>query len=114
MVVGGLLSMMGFNLSTQLTGAALVAGALVSGWMGFRQHRRKHAAPSTLPASQAHLDAGQTVQVDHWDGHASTSVRYRGANWHAVPEKPGETLTTGAHEVIELRGNSLVLRAIGQ
>jgi membrane protein implicated in regulation of membrane protease activity len=114
MFVGAVFSMMGYSLPIQLIGAAVVAGTLVLVWMGFRQYRRQHMAPSVQTPSIADLDVGQTVLVDHWDANASTSVRYRGATWHAVPALPGDALSIGAHEVVELRGNTLVIRAAGQ
>jgi membrane protein implicated in regulation of membrane protease activity len=114
MFVGALLSMMGFSLSTQLISAAVVAGTSVLVWMALRQYQRQHLAPSMQTPSPADLDVGQTVLVDHWNANGSTSVRYRGASWHAIPALPGEALSVGAHEVVELRGNTLVIRAAGQ
>jgi membrane protein implicated in regulation of membrane protease activity len=109
MLVGGVLSM-----PIQMACAAAVAGSLVVGWMAFRQHRRRHRGSTAPPSTHGGLDVGQTVHVDRWSDDACTSVRYRGANWQAVPASLDAVLTTGTHEVIGLRGNTLVIQTIGK
>jgi membrane protein implicated in regulation of membrane protease activity len=114
MLVGGVLSMLGFALPIQMACAAAVAGSLVVGWMAFRQHRRRHRGSTAPLSTHGGLDVGHTVHVDRWSDDACTSVRYRGANWQAVPASLDAVLTTGAHEVIGLRGNTLVIQTIGK
>jgi len=101
---------LGAGLSTQLVVAAVVGVGAVLGWYLVRRKGR----PSR-PASQANpdinLDIGGTVLIETWSPDGTASVRYRGAQWTAVP-RPGAAPATGMHRVAEVVGSRLVVDKI--
>ena len=101
---------LGAGLSAQLVVAAVVGVGAVLTWYMVRRKGR----PSR-PASQANpdvnLDIGGTVLIEAWGADGTASVRYRGAQWTAVP-RPGAAPATGMHRVAEVVGSRLVVDKI--
>ena len=100
---------MGTGLTTQIVVAAVVGVAAVLTW--FVIQRRRPAGPPPGANRDVNLDIGETVMIDHWAPDGTAAVRYRGAQWTAVP-RPGNTPATGAHRVAEVIGNRLVVDRI--
>lgn len=98
---------LGASLSIQLVVAAVVGVGAVLSWYLVRRKGR--------PASQANpdvnLDIGGTVLIETWSSDGTASVRYRGAQWTAVP-RPGTAPATGMHRVAEVVGSRLVVDKI--
>ena len=76
---------------------------------------RRIRSIKTKSDEQAHalqnLDEGQTVEVLAWKDKGRTSVQYRGAQWDAVAVDTNN-LETGLHQIVEVRGNTLILKKI--
>ena len=97
---------LGLAQTGQLVLAAIVGGGAVVGWHFFRQRR-----PQGLPAEMnrdVNLDIGETVQVTRWNPDGTATLKYRGAQWTAVPA-PGTIPVAGAHRIREVIGSRLVL-----
>ena len=96
----------GASVTAQLTVAAMVGGGAV---VACYLIRRKTTASSNVGSDRnVNLDIGETLQVDSWSADGTTSVKYRGAQWSAV-RASGTLPSTGAHRIVEVRGNQLVL-----
>lgn len=96
----------GLALSSQFVAAALVGLGAVVGWYQYK--KRKPGDPSARAERSVNLDVGELIQVDQWQPDGSASVKYRGAMWRVIL-RPGTEQTTGAHRVVELLGNRLVV-----
>lgn len=96
----------GATVPVQIVVAAVVGGGAVMGWNLFS----KKTAAGSQPSSNrdVNLDIGETVYVDSWLPDGSTSVKYRGAQWSAV-HNTGALPSHGAHRIVEVRGNQLVI-----
>jgi membrane protein implicated in regulation of membrane protease activity len=106
LVAAALAAQAGATLTVQIVMAAVVGGGAVMGWNLFRQ---KNAASTRSGANRdVNLDIGETVQVESWQPDGSTSVKYRGAQWSAVPAV-GTQPALGAHRIVEVRGSQLIL-----
>jgi membrane protein implicated in regulation of membrane protease activity len=97
---------LGLAQSGQLVVAAIVGGGAVVGWHFVRQ-RRPQGPPAEMNRD-VNLDIGETVQVIRWNPDGTTSLKYRGAQWTAVPA-PGTIPVAGAHRIREVVGSRLVL-----
>ena len=100
---------LGVSLNLQFVVAALVGGGAVVGWHLVRLRR-----PKELPAQanrDVNLDIGETVQVTHWKADGTTLVKYRGAQWTAVPA-PGSIPVAGPHRIREVTGSRLILEQL--
>lgn len=73
--------------------------------------RRRAAARLPRANRNINLDIGERVSIDSWNADGTASVRYRGAQWSAIPA-PGTLPATGPHRVIDLSGNRLVVEKI--
>jgi membrane protein implicated in regulation of membrane protease activity len=105
---GAIAAHLGFGPPAQLLSAAVLGGGAVAAWHLLRPRR------DTGPASanrDIHLDVGETVQVDAWNGDGTASVRYRGAAWTVVAA-PGMPVAPGPHRVREVVGSRLVVEKI--
>lgn len=103
---GALAAHAGLGLTAQLVAAAAIGAGAVAGWTVLRRRQA-----SDLPATarrDVNLDIGEVVQVAAWESDGTAHVQYRGARWTAIP-RAGMTPEPGAHRVIELVGNRLVL-----
>lgn len=101
-----LVSHMGAGLTAQLLAAAVVGVGAMLAWYLVR--RARPAEPPSQANRDVNLDIGETVHIDAWGADGTASVRYRGAQWTVVP-RAGATLSTGAHRVVEVSGNRLVV-----
>lgn len=97
---------LGAGITVQILVAALVGGASIVGW---RSYKKTQPSPSASANHDVNMDIGETVQVDHWESDATAHVKYRGAQWQ-VALAPGETPTTGAHQIIEVIGSRLLVK----
>jgi membrane protein implicated in regulation of membrane protease activity len=106
LVAAALAAHLGFSSNSQLVVAALIGGGAVVGWHLVRQRR-----PRELPAEanrDVNLDIGETVQVTRWNPDGTTTLKYRGAQWTAVPA-PGTIPVAGPHRIREVIGSRLVV-----
>jgi membrane protein implicated in regulation of membrane protease activity len=106
LVAAALAAHLGFSSNSQLVVAALIGGGAVVGWHLVRQRR-----PKELPAEanrDVNLDIGETVQVTRWNPDGTTTLKYRGAQWTAVPA-PGTIPVAGPHRIREVIGSRLVV-----
>ena len=99
----------GAGLATQLVVAAVVGVSAVLAWYLLRGKRP--AAPSSSANRDLNLDIGEQLLIDNWNADGTASVRFRGAQWTAVP-RPGNPTSTGMHRVAEVVGNRLVAEKI--
>lgn len=108
-VAAAIAAHLGLAAPIQLVAAAVVGGACVVAWRGY-----KKKMPTALPAStnrDVNLDIGETLQVDAWAMDGTTTVKYRGANWQVLLA-PGETPSPGAHSIVEVVGNRLIVKKL--
>ena len=109
LVAAALAAHLGLSMPAQLVVAALFGGGAVVGWHLLRQRR-----PKELPAAfnrDVNLDIGETVQITRWAPDGTTQVKYRGAQWTAVPA-PGSIPVAGAHRIREVVGSRLVVEQL--
>jgi len=100
---------LGAALTTQIAVAAVVGVGAVLVW--YLIQRRRPSAPPARANRDVNLDIGETVMIDSWSVDGTAAVRYRGAQWTAVP-RPGNLPTPGPHRVAEVVGNRLVVDRI--
>ncbi len=110
LAAGAVAAHLGLSGVSQTVTAALVGGGAVVAWHFLRP--RKSAARNPGADRDVNLDVGETVQVQDWLPDGSTSVRYRGAAWSAVPAAGSTGGTTGAHRIVEVRGSQLIIEKI--
>lgn len=90
----------------QILVAAAVGGGAVVAW-----HLKRDRSRSELPAqanANVNMDIGETVQVSAWNSDGTANVKYRGANW-TVMHRAGVSPSEGAHRVVEVIGNRLLV-----
>ena len=110
---GAIAAHLGLGESLQLLIAALVCGAATLGWHMLRA-RRGEPAPEADKSMQ--MDIGETLEVRSWDANGTARVMYRGAEWTVQSsESASETeslrapLPTGPHQIVGVRGNTLIV-----
>ncbi|MCD6663911.1 MAG: NfeD family protein [Comamonas sp.] len=94
--------------------AQIVVCAVVGSGGVFAAYWVKRHRPGDPPARadrSVNLDVGELIQVDAWASDGTAVVKYRGANWTAI-HRPGVTPVPGAHRVVELIGNRLMLESV--
>jgi membrane protein implicated in regulation of membrane protease activity len=109
LAAGALAAHAGAGSTVQILTAALVGGGAVVGWHILRQR-----GPKELPAAanrDVNLDIGETVHVTRWNADGTTQVKYRGAQWTAVPA-PGSVPVAGPHRILEVVGSRLVVEQL--
>lgn len=107
LVAGGLAAYAGASGTWQLLAAAAVAVGATAGW-----HLRRQREPDAVSAQSdpdVILDIGDRVQVTEWAADGTTRVAHRGTQW-AAQCVPGAACRTGAHVVVAVHGNALVLK----
>jgi membrane protein implicated in regulation of membrane protease activity len=110
LIAGGLAALAGGSMIVQLSSAALVGTVAVV--TCYLVKRPRADAPSVRRLRSVNLDIGEIVQVAAWMPDGSARVHYRGAQWTVVPAQPQQGLSGGAHRVVELQGNRLVVEKI--
>ncbi len=109
MVAGAIAAHLGLSQTVQLVTAAIVGGGAVA--ICYLIRRKRPEGPSAGANRDINLDVGEAVHVDSWNADGTASIKYRGANWTALPT-PGTVPGTGAHRVREVVGSRLVLEKI--
>ena len=109
LAAGALAALLGAGWTVQLLAAALVA-ALGCLWVR-RNKAMQPAAPELQRNADVHLDVGNVVTVESWQGR-HTTVSYRGAQWQAdLDETLGaDAATAGLCTVVAMQGNRLILK----
>jgi len=98
---------LGAKFPFQLIVAATIGVCTVGIWYFIRRRR-----PAELPARanrSVNLDIGETLLVESWQNDGTATVRYRGAQWLAMPSAAYTNPETGIHRVTEVIGNRLVV-----
>jgi len=106
LVAGAIGAHLGFALAGQVIFAALVGGGATAFWH-WRRSRQPREAP-TRSNRDINLDIGERVNVRAWAGDRTARVHYRGSAWTARLA-PGAAPGSGAHRVVAVEGNWLVL-----
>jgi len=106
MAAGALAAHAGLSMAVQLVAAAVVASGAVLAWHLLRQRLSPTSQASANP--DVNLDIGEVVQVDAWLPDGSTRVKYRGAQWAAVP-RAGAPAGPGAYRIVEVHGSQLII-----
>ena len=106
---GALAAHAGLGQNGQIFTGAVVSIAAVLGV--YLVKRRKPGDPSARADRSVNLDVGETVQIDAWSADGTAQIRYRGAPWTAML-RPGAPAAAGAHRVVELVGNRLLVEPI--
>ena len=101
---------LGATTPIQLVAAALVGGGATAFWYWHRRSR-----DSTDRAAHenrdVNLDIGEQVAVPGWVADGTARVQYRGSTWTARLA-PGAAAISGAHRVVAVEGNWLVLAPV--
>lgn len=109
LAAGAVAAHLGLALSAQVIVAALVGGGATAVW-----HWRRFKQPQSAPAAEnrdVNLDIGEQVVVRTWVDDGTTRVQYRGSAWTARLA-PGAAAVSGAHRVVAVEGNWLVLAPV--
>jgi len=109
LAAGALAAHAGAPLAAQLIAAALVGGGAVLGW--HLKRGRRPDEPAATANRDVNLDIGEVVHIDAWNRDGTASIKFRGANWTAIPVE-GAILVAGPHRVREVVGNRLVVEQI--
>jgi len=97
---------LGLGSTAQLVTAALVGSGATAAW-----HFKRARHPQSATASEnrdVNIDIGERIHVDAWSPQGDTKVNYRGSSWSARL-RPGAAAQAGAHTVVAVEGNWLVL-----
>jgi membrane protein implicated in regulation of membrane protease activity len=100
---------LGMSSTLQVATAALIGGGATALW-----HWRRARQPRSAPAPQnrdVNLDIGDRVQVPAWADDGTARVQHRGTQWTARLQ-PGAAAQTGAHHIVTIEGNWLVLAPV--
>ncbi len=109
LAAGALAAYGGVGTVLQIVLAALVGSAAVT--LAYLRRRPPPGAPSVRADRSVNLDIGETLHIDAWQPDGTAQVKYRGAQWTVLP-RPGSSPSPGAHRVVELLGNRLVVEKI--
>lgn len=108
LAAGGLAAWLGHGFVAQLLVAAVLATAgclVVQRWRA-----RMPPQPESQRNANVQIDLGNVVTVDAWQPDGTALVQYRGAQWAAKLDSAQGTATTGAHSIVAMQGNTLVLK----
>ena len=109
LAAGAMAAHAGLSSASQLLVAAAVGGGAVVAWRAYRQ---RQAPPSPASTNRdVNMDVGETVQVSAWNADGTASVKYRGAQW-SVAHVPGSDPVSGAHRIVEVVGNRLIIEKL--
>jgi membrane protein implicated in regulation of membrane protease activity len=105
----------GFSFTAQILIGALVGGGAVAAWH-VKQSNNKRLAGRSDSDINVHIDIGSVVQVERWNTPQATQVLHRGASWSARLAGQGLEANAmgalGAHRIVGVEGNTLVLEPI--
>lgn len=109
LAAGAVAAHLGLSLVTQIVVGSVVGagGVFAAYWV----KRQRPGDPSARADRSVNLDVGERVQIDAWAADGTATVNYRGANWTAV-HRPGASPVPGAHRVVELVGNRLMVEPV--
>jgi membrane protein implicated in regulation of membrane protease activity len=99
----------GASITVQLLAAAAVGGGAVLGW--HLKRSREPQAPDASVNPDVNLDIGEVVHIASWNADGTASIKYRGANWTAIPVE-GAIPVAGPHRVRQVIGSRLVVEQI--
>lgn len=108
LAAGALAAHLGLGSVGQLITAAIIGSSLV---VACYLLRKRQAARLPGADRNINLDIGERVLIEQWQNDGTASVRYRGAQWTAIPA-PGTQPANGMHRVRNLDGNHLVVEKI--
>ena len=107
MVAAAIAAHAGATATVQILMAAVFGGGSV---VVLRIYKKTRPTPTPANADRnANLDIGETVQVKAWHPDGTSSVKYRGANWH-VSLVAGDTPFPGPHRIVEIVGSRLIVK----
>jgi membrane protein implicated in regulation of membrane protease activity len=110
LAAGGLAAWLGYGFLVQLLVAAALASA---GCLAVQRARaRMPAQPESQRNTNVQIDLGNVVTVDAWHVDGTALVQYRGAPWTAKLDAGQGVATTGAHTIVAMQGNTLVLKPV--
>jgi len=109
LAAGAVAAHLGVAVSAQVIVAGLVGGGATAVWH-WRRFRQPHSAPAA-ENRDVNLDIGEQVVVRSWIDDRTTRVQYRGSTWTARLA-PGASARSGAHCVVAVEGNWLVLAPV--
>lgn len=108
-LVAAVASFADISLEWQLAAFAVVA---LAGSVWVRRWRALNVGVNEKEVHQLqNLDEGQLVEVTAFDAQGRTKVQYRGAEWMAQA-KAGEIPIVGVWQIVEVKGNVLVIQKI--
>ncbi|MCZ8251217.1 MAG: NfeD family protein [Hylemonella sp.] len=110
LAAGAVAAHLGLGSALQVVAAALVGGGAVLAWHLLRR-RPKDAAPANANPD-VNLDVGETVHIAAWSPDGTASVKYRGAQWTALPAPGQPAADSGAYRIVEVRGSQLLVAKI--
>ncbi len=99
---------LGLGLPLQLIAAAVVGGGATVYWHFKRAHTSD--VGDRLASKDVSLDIGEKVFVKAWQPDGTTTVNFRGSTWQARLDSGGAPVA-GAHTIVALEGNRLMLKA---
>jgi membrane protein implicated in regulation of membrane protease activity len=110
LAAGGWAAWAGHGFAVQL----LVASALslVGCFCVQRLRARAPAQPESQRNQNVQIDLGNVVQVDAWQADGTAQVQYRGAQWTAKRDVQQGAAMAGAHSIVAMQGNTLVLKQV--
>ena len=108
---GSLAAYMNFSVEWQVVAFAVVSNFFYCSTSRFDRIRSIKTKSDEQAHALQNLDKGQTVEVLAWKDKGRTSVQYRGAQWDAVAVDT-DNLETGLHQIVKVRGNTLILKKI--
>jgi len=76
--------------------------------------RRRLSAGRAAGNRNVNLDVGETLMIDAWEPDGSSKVRYRGAQWTAVPhsDHDQEMPAPGKYRIVDVVGNRLLVEQV--
>jgi membrane protein implicated in regulation of membrane protease activity len=110
LAAGGLAAWLGYSFAMQLLVAAALAtlGCLVVQ----RVRARMPAQAESQRNANVQIDLGNMVTVSDWQADGTALVQYRGAPWAAKLDAGQGEARAGAHTIVALQGNTLVLKQV--
>jgi membrane protein implicated in regulation of membrane protease activity len=108
LAAGGLAAWVGHGFAVQLLVAAVLAtaGCLVVRRMRARLPKQAESQRN----ANVQIDLGNTVTVEAWQADGTAQVQYRGAQWSAKLDAGQGAASAGAHSIVAMQGNTLVLK----